>query len=121
MCCQQNDGEPQRKSYLRSFTVSADRGFFISFLICKRFNFDSESSRRCNDRFEKTWKLFESLYVPGKLPTYPSPKPTFCPKWGVSVNVDLGEGWVGSFPETYELKKKELMVENLKTISYFES
>ena len=35
-----------------------------------------------------------------KLPTYPSPKPTFCPKWEVSVNVGLGEGWVGSFPET---------------------
>ena len=29
-----------------------------------------------------------SLYVYGKLPTYPSPKPTFCPKWEVSVDVD---------------------------------
>ena len=28
----------------------------------------------------------------GKLPTYPSPKPSFCPKWEVSVNVSLGEG-----------------------------
>ena len=27
-----------------------------------------------------------------KLPTYPSPKPTFCPKWEVSDNVSLGEG-----------------------------
>ena len=26
-------------------------------------------------------------YVSGKLPTYPSPKPTFCPEWKVSVNV----------------------------------
>ena len=26
------------------------------------------------------------------LPTYPSPKPTFCPKWEVNVNVGLGEG-----------------------------
>ena len=33
-----------------------------------------------------------SLHVSGKLPTYPSPKPTFCPKWEVSVNVGLGEG-----------------------------
>ena len=33
-----------------------------------------------------------SLYVSGKLPTYPSPKPTFSPKWEVSVNVGLGEG-----------------------------
>ena len=31
----------------------------------------------------------------------PAPKPKFCPKWKVSVNVGLGEGWVGSFPETY--------------------
>ena len=28
-----------------------------------------------------------------KLPTYPSPKPSLCPKWEVSVNVSLGEGW----------------------------
>ena len=32
------------------------------------------------------------LYVSGKVPTYPSPKPTFCPKWELSVNVGLGEG-----------------------------
>ena len=33
-------------------------------------------------------------------PTYPSPMSAFCPKWEVSVNVGLGEGKVGSFPET---------------------
>ena len=33
-----------------------------------------------------------SLHVSGKLPTHLSPKPTFCPKWEVSVNVGLGEG-----------------------------
>ena len=33
--------------------------------------------------------------------TYPSPKPTFCPKWEISVNISLGEGEVASFPETY--------------------
>ena len=32
------------------------------------------------------------VQVSGKLPTYPSPNPTFCPKGEVSVNVDLGEG-----------------------------
>ena len=37
----------------------------------------------------------------GKQRTYLSPKPTFCPKWEVSVNVGLGKGKVGSFPETY--------------------
>ena len=34
----------------------------------------------------------QSIKVSGKLPTQPSPNPTFCPKWEVSVNVDLGEG-----------------------------
>ena len=63
MCCQQNDGEPQRKSYLRSFTVSADRGLFNSFLICKSFNFDSESSRRSNDRFEKKMENYSDYYT----------------------------------------------------------
>ena len=43
--------------------------------------------------------LIRSLCVSGKLPTYPSLKPTFCPKWEVSVNVGLGEGWKGGkFP-----------------------
>ena len=42
-----------------------------------------------------------SFYVPGKLPTYPSLKPTFCPNWEQSVNISLGEGYVRSFPETY--------------------
>ena len=46
-------------------------------------------------------KSLWSLYVSRKLPAYPSPKPTFCPKWEVIVNVGLGEGRVGSFPETY--------------------
>ena len=32
-----------------------------------------------------------------KLPTYHSPKATFCPKWEVSVNVGLGEGWICKF------------------------
>ena len=45
-------------------------------------------------------KGFGSLYVSGKLPTYPCPKPIFCPKWEVSVNVELGKGLVVSFPET---------------------
>ena len=32
------------------------------------------------------------IIVSGKLPTYPSPKPTFCPKLEVSVDVGLREG-----------------------------
>ena len=42
---------------------------------------------------------FESLYISGKLPIYPTPKPTLiCFKWEVSVNVGLGEGVGGQFP-----------------------
>ena len=37
-------------------------------------------------------RTYGSIQVSGKLPTYPSPKPSFCPKWEVSVNVSLGEG-----------------------------
>ena len=34
-----------------------------------------------------------SLYVSGlQMPTYPSPKPTFCPKWEASVYVGLRKG-----------------------------
>ena len=38
-------------------------------------------------------------YVSKKLFTYPSPKPTL--KREVSVIFDLGEGHLGSFPETH--------------------
>ena len=38
----------------------------------------------------------------------PYPKPTFCPKWELSDNIGLGEGWVGSFPETYNNPKAKL-------------
>ena len=44
----------------------------------------------------------KTIYVSGKLPTYPSPKPTLCFKWEVIVNVGLGEEQVGSFPEKYD-------------------
>ena len=43
-----------------------------------------------------------SSSVSGKLPTYPSPKPTFCPKWELSVNVGLGKrGAVGSWDSVW--------------------
>ena len=40
-----------------------------------------------------------SFYLSGKLHTYSSPKPTFCLKWEVSINVGLGERKVGSLSE----------------------
>ena len=42
-----------------------------------------------------------SLYTFGKLPTYPSPKLTLTPTSHLGQNVGLGEGYVGSFPETH--------------------
>ena len=41
---------------------------------------------------ELRYKQVGPLYVSGKLLTYPSPDPTFCPKGKVRVNVGLWEG-----------------------------
>ena len=41
-----------------------------------------------------------SISVSGQLPTYPSPNSTIVNWWQVTVNVGLGEGWVGSCPDT---------------------
>ena len=37
-------------------------------------------------------KKLGSVQVSGKQPIYPSPNPTFCPKWDAHVNIELGEG-----------------------------
>ena len=52
-------------------------------------------------RTEAIHRIFGSMYVSEKLPTYPSPNRTFCPNREVSFNVMFGQGQVGSFPETY--------------------
>ena len=54
------------------------------------------------EKNKKIGELFGTSQVTGKLPTYPSPKPTFYFKSEVSVNVNLGEGQVGSFPEAQD-------------------
>ena len=41
-----------------------------------------------------------SFYVSAELPTYPFPKPTLTLSSYLGQNVGLGEGLVGSFPET---------------------
>ena len=41
-----------------------------------------------------------SIYVSGKLPTYPSPKLTLTLNSQLRQNDGLGEGQVGSFPKT---------------------
>ena len=58
-------------------------------------------SARCPLRESRLCRVV-ALTVSGKLSTYPSPKPTVCPRWEVSVNAGLGEGKVNSFPETYD-------------------
>ena len=53
-------------------------------------------------------------YVSGKLPTYPSPKATLTLTSHIGKNFGLGEGLVGSFPETYNdplIKAKFSLVE----------
>ena len=42
-----------------------------------------------------------SMFVSGKLPTYPSPNLTFTLTSCFGQNVRFGEGYVDSFPETY--------------------
>ena len=41
-----------------------------------------------------------SISVPEQLPTYPSPKPTLTLTCHLLTVVGLGEGWVGSCPDT---------------------
>ena len=66
-----------------------------------RYQLQVSVSARCPLRESRLYR-FVALTISGKLSTYPSPKPTFCPRWEVSVNAGLGEGKVDSFPETYD-------------------
>ena len=43
-----------------------------------------------------------SIYVSWKVLTYPSQKRTLTLTSHLGQNVGLGEGWLGSFPETYD-------------------
>ena len=45
------------------------------------------------------------LYVSGNLPTYPFPRPTFCPKWEVRANVD-GSPYFSVFNYARAVKQK---------------
>ena len=53
------------------------------------------------------------------LPTYPSSKPTFCPKWEVSVNVGLGEGWVGSSQKRIMIQDVSQQISSIGTFFNF--
>ena len=54
----------------------------------------------CMYKTEVQGKKTGSVEVSGKLPAYPSPKPTFSLTSHLGQHVDLGEGYVGSFPKT---------------------
>ena len=56
------------------------------------------------------------IYVSGKLPTYPSLKPTFCPKREVSVNVGLGEGLMGTARDPFSSLIHESSQVNVRAI-----
>ena len=58
------------------------------------------------NRFDSHWEYWNIFRI-----TYPTPNQTFCPKWDANVNVELGEGLLGSpiFPParlSHWLKKK---------------
>ena len=65
-----------------TFAQKLDRNVFLAFVLYSR-------------------RLFGSLYLSGKLPTYPSPKPISTLTSQIGQNVGLGEEQVASFPETY--------------------
>ena len=44
--------------------------------------------------------MYRSVSVSGQLPTYPSPNPTLTLTCHQLTVVGLGEGWVGSCPDT---------------------
>ena len=52
--------------------------------------------------------LHLQVWVFTKLPTYPSPYPTFYLKWEIGVNVQLGEGWVGIPPRNLQYSSQIL-------------
>ena len=79
----------------RGITPVSCQGSVIIYIIPFKKYYAGASSPRLQYESQN----FGIIYVSEKLPTYPSPKPTFYPKWEVSINVALGEELVGSFPE----------------------
>ena len=67
--------------------------------VCREEKVDllaKNTARKAKMQLDKRQLLFEDKYLVDlgfwETPTYPSPKPTFCPKREVSANVGLGEG-----------------------------
>ena len=69
---------------------NSPRGLCESELVPVSLLFNSLSPKSDQNQFYPN--DIQSIKVSGKLPTYHSPNPIFCPKWEVSVNVDLGKG-----------------------------
>ena len=81
-----------------SFSLLSAVPFNTTHPLSKYCNF-FQSSKKCSLKNTQMKQRF-SWYVSGKLPTYPSPKSTLTLTSHLGQNVGLGEGWVGSFPET---------------------
>ena len=68
----------------------------LSMKICAQKEAGDHQSLACHSRFAHTPsaknEAFKEAGAAQLQPTYPSRKPAFCPKWPISVNVDLGEG-----------------------------
>ena len=89
-------------SYMRSYILPR---FFLVFDTGKLGkSVDSTGKSEKVIRLRKVAKIYGPLYVSGKLPTYPSPKPTLTLTSRLGQNVGSREGQVGSFPKTYYLQ-----------------
>ena len=59
-----------------------------------------------------------TISLSGKLPTYPSPNSTTVNWHHVKVNVGLGEGYVGSCPDT-DIVTSCFFFSNIKNVEFF--
>ena len=59
-----------------------------------------------------------TISLSGKLPTYPSPNSTTVNWHHVKVNVGLGEGYVGSCPDT-DIVTSRFFFSNIKNVEFF--
>ena len=79
-------------NFLYNTTIFNSSGVFLLLPLFPAKNLDSSEYLQPKKVEIILSSKIASHHISGKLTTYPSPKPTFCPKRDVSVNVDLGEG-----------------------------
>ena len=89
-----------RCRFFARIQMFAKRECCAIFFLCFPILNSTKSARKTVQTRERHSILWHQRITNDTKPNYPSLKPSFCPKWEVSVNVGLGEGEVGSFPET---------------------